>query len=499
MIDEQTTAEILRLHFAEGFKIGTIAKQLAIHHSVVRRVIEKRPRKTAERGRELDGFLPFIEEQLGKYPGIAARRLFEMVEHRGYRGGPDHFRHLISQLRPSPAPEAFLRLSKLPAEEGQVDWGHFGSMEIGGAKRRIVAFVMVLSYSRAIFLRFFHDEKMASFLRGHQEAFDFFGGVPRKLLYDNLKSAVVTRVGATIQFNEQLLQFSGQCLFQPRAAGVRKGNEKGRVERAIRFVRTSFWPAREFKDLLDLNKQAMEWIQGRSLRRQWPQDKARTVGDALIEEQKRLLPVPDIAPVEVIVDVKSAKTPYVRFDRNDYSVPCKYVQRQLIVRATDREVRILDGSDVIGHHRRSYGAGESIEDPDHIAELKRRKAKAREGAAQHSIVARVPVCRELFLQLADHRLSIGAAVKHLSRLIALYDRAEIDQAVREAIACGSPHPNSVQHILERRSKEKDDRPILPVRLEDGSKGKGINVQMTDFRDFDRLAASAGDSTEQEDI
>ena len=208
---------------------------------------------------QVDAYLPFIRETLAKFPTLTASRLFAMVRERGYPGRPDHFRHLIACHRPRRPAEAYLRLRSLPGEQAQVDWGHFGHLQIGRARRPLMAFVMVLSHSRQIFLRFFLDARMESFLRGHVAAFTAWGGVPRVLLYDNLKSAVLERRGDAIRFHPTLLNFAGHYRFEPRPVAVARGNEKGRVERAIGYIRLAFFAARSFTDLDDLNAQAEHW------------------------------------------------------------------------------------------------------------------------------------------------------------------------------------------------------------------------------------------------
>ena len=155
-------------------------------------------------------------------------------------------------------------------EQAQVDWGHFGQLEIGRARRPLMAFVMVLSHSRQIFLRFYLDARMENFLRGHVDAFDALGGVPRVLLYDNLKSAVLERRGEAIRFHPTLLEFAGHYRFEPRPVAVARGNEKGRVERAIRYVRDAFFAARSFTDMDDLNAQAAAWCNGIAADRRCP-------------------------------------------------------------------------------------------------------------------------------------------------------------------------------------------------------------------------------------
>ena len=216
-----------------------------------------------------------------------------MAYGRGYRGSPDHFRHLIACHRPRQKAEAYLRLRCLPGEQAQVDWAHFGHLEIGRARRPLMAFVMVLSYSRQIFLRFFLDARMENFLRGHAAAFEAWQGVPRVLLYDNLKSAVSERRGDAIRFHPTLLGFAGHYRYEPRPVAVARGNEKGRVERAIRYVREAFFAARDFTDLDDLNAQAEAWCNGQAADRRCPEDPARSVREVFAEEAPRLLPLPD--------------------------------------------------------------------------------------------------------------------------------------------------------------------------------------------------------------
>ena len=194
-----------------------------------------------------------------------------MVRERGYGGGPDYFRHLIARHRPRPPAEAYLRLRTLPGEQAQIDWGHFGHLTIGRARRPLMAFVMVLSWSRQIFLRFFLDARMENFLRGHVAAFEAFNGCARVLLYDNLKSAVLERQGDAIRFHPTLFAFASHYRYEPRPVAVARGNEKGRVERAIRYVRDSFFAARKFTGLDDLNAQAVAWCSGLAADRPCPE------------------------------------------------------------------------------------------------------------------------------------------------------------------------------------------------------------------------------------
>src|SRR6516164_8640082 len=364
-IPPELEVQILRYHHVEKWPVGTIAKQLRVHHTTVSRVLLQAglPRILQHPKRsKADPFLPFIRATLESFPTLTASRLYAMVRERGYTGRPDHFRHIVACLRPRPAAEAYLRLRTLPGEQAQVDWGHFGHLTIGRARRPLMAFVMVLSYCRQIFLRFFLDARMENFLRGHVAAFEAFNGCARGLLYDNLKSAVLERVGDAIRFHPTLLAFATHYRYEPRPVAVARGNEKGRVERAIRYVRASFFAARTFADLDDLNAQAAAWCNGVAADRPCPERHTLTVREAFAEEATRLLPLPDNPfPLTERVVVKVGKTPYVRFDLNDYTVPHTSVQRLLTVLADPHEVRIVDGAELLASHPPSYDKGAQIE------------------------------------------------------------------------------------------------------------------------------------------
>jgi transposase len=165
MISKDVEAEFTRLYHGEKWPIGTIASQLGVHHTTVQRVLQQtgiEGKVVAPRPSVVDPFVPFIVEQLSKYPRLRASRLFTMVKERGYPGAPDHFRRIVGRLRPRKAAEAFQRLRTLPGEQAQVDWAHFGKFTSGRAERPLWAFVMVLSYSRRLFLRFYPGRRCPS-------------------------------------------------------------------------------------------------------------------------------------------------------------------------------------------------------------------------------------------------------------------------------------------------------------------------------------------------
>ncbi|MCK6481707.1 MAG: IS21 family transposase [Planctomycetaceae bacterium] len=496
MIPAELEAKILRLFHAEHWPVGTIARQVGVHHVTVRRVLAQAGELEAARSprpRRVDPFVPFIQETLKQYPLLRASRLYQMVRDRGYTGAPDHFRHVVALYRPRPAAEAFLRLKTLPGEQAQVDWGHFGTLRVGNAERPLMGFFVVLSWCRAVFLRFFLDARMSSFLTGHQAAFLAWGGCPRICLYDNLKSAVLERHGDAIRFHPELLAFSAHYRYEPRPVAPYRGNEKGRVERAIQYARHSFFAARTFKDLDDLNEQARRWCDTIAADRPCPEDATLTVRQAFEQERPLLLPLPENPfPTAERLAAAVGKTPYVRFDGNDYSVPHDRVRRTLTVLATEDTVRVIDGTHVVATHSRSYRRGEQVEDPLHIQTLVDRKREARQHRGMDRLSHAVPPTSRLLISLAERGGNLGSATAALLRLLDAYGPVELDLAVKEALDRDAPHPHAVRHVLERRRTERGLPPPIPVALPDDPRVRNLVVKPHDLTDYDHLEGTDDD-------
>lgn len=492
-IAPERSAQILRLYQAERWRVGTIAAQLHVHRDTVQRVLAQAGVSAPTmplRPSRVDRYRPFILETLAKFPSLTAARLFVMVHERGYHGSPEHFRHLIAGMRPRPPAEAFLRLRTLPGEQAQIDWGHFGHLQIGRARRPLMAFVMVLSYSRAIFLRFFLDARMDSFLRGHVEGFAALG-VARVLLYDNLKSAVLERHGDAIRFNPELLAFAAHYRYEPRPVAVARGNEKGRVERAIRYVRDAFFAAREFTDLADLNAQAQRWCECQASDRRWPEDSRLTVGEAFEAEGASLLALPDreFALGERLA-VPVGKTPYVRFDLNDYSVPHTHVRRTLGVVADEQRVRVFDGVTELAAHPRSYDSGAQIEDPAHIQALIDRKRQAHAHRGADRLAHAAPSSTTLLQRAAERGHNLGTITAALLRLEARYGAAALETAIGCALAQGVPHPNAVRLALERAREEQGLPPPTALHLSESVARRDAPVRSHALASYDRIAPDA---------
>ena len=493
MTNPETRVEIRRYFYAEHWKIGTIARELNIHPDAVRHAIESDHFHSGQALRPsiTDPYLEFVRQTLDQHPRLRATRIYQMIHERGYTGSVVQLRRAVSRLRP-PVREPFLRLHTFPADQAQADWAHFGHVAIGRARRTLSCFVITLSYSRALYLEFFFDQTMENFLRGHVHAFQAWSGQPRVILYDNLRSAVLERRGSEIHFNPRLLELCAHYHFVARPCQVRAGNQKGRVERAIRYVRDSFWAGRSFTTLAECNRQALVWRDQVAHQRRWPGDDARTVEQVFVEEQPRLLPHPIHAfGTDLIVPVHSAKTIYVRFDLNDYSIPPEAVGRPLTLVASDTLVRILDGTAEIARHHRTYDRHQLVLEPAHQQALLKVKHKAFDATPTGRLAQAVPECETLLDLAFAQGESAGSQTAQLIKLLDLYGPAALRRAIREALERNTPRASSVAFLL-RRQQRATPSPAPAVDLSRHPEAQSIEVRPHDLETYDELALTHDD-------
>lgn len=498
MIDLETVGRIRHLHHAEHWPVGTIAAELGLHHATVERALmEESPARPAARPSRFDAYAGFAREMLEKYPRLRATRLWQMLRARGCTLSVRQVRAKVAELRPIPR-EAFLRRQTFPAEEGQVDWASFGQVAIGSARRALSAFILTLTYSRWIFLRFFLDQSLENFLRGHVSAFADLQGVSRHLLYDNLRSAVIERHEGAVRFNARLLELAAHYHFAPRACRPARGNEKGAVERSVRYVRDSFFAARSFNTLDDLNRQALAWRDEVAASRRWPGDDRKSVAEAFREEAAHLLTLPSHAfETDLVVPAHTDKTIYVRFDLNDYSIPPGSVGRPLSLVASETTLRILDGAVEVARHARCYDRHRRIDDPAHVEALLAEKQRAQGSTPNARLLGAVPAA-EAFLEASFRRgESISSVTQKLLLLLDDYGAEELRVAVEEALARGTPRMSSIAFILAKRRRAAQRRVNLPVDLSRRPDLKDLYVKPHSPETYDELSRRDDDDDERD--
>jgi transposase len=498
MISDEQVAHIRHLFHAEHWKIGTIAAELGLHPDTVRAALDTDRFRSHPRFRDrlADPYLDFLRETLQQYPRLRATRLFQMIRPRGYTGSVSQLRRVVAELRP-PRREAFLRLHTFPGEQAQADWAHFGEVTIGRARRRLSAFLLTLSYSRALWLEFFLDQSLEHFLLGHVHAFQDWNGAPRTVLVDNLKSVVLERRGDAIHFHPRWLELSAHYHFAARPCRPARGNEKGRVERAIQYARASFFAARSFTTLADFNRQALQWRDQFAYQRPWPGDDSRSVAQVFEEEKPHLLPLPAHPfSCDLMRTVYADKTLYVRFDLNDYSVPPQALGRALTLIASPTTVRLLDGSSEIVSHCRSYDRHQLVEDPAHRQALLEQKRKALGSTAGGRLATLVPVSHTFLRAAFERGESTARLTAQLLRLLDDYGAVELAAALREALDHDTPRLSSVAFILTRRHRQQQRRLPLPVNLSRRPDLENLTLAQPSLEAYDELAQDSDESEPQ---
>jgi hypothetical protein len=310
---------------------------------------------------------------------------------------------------------------------------------------------------------------------------------------------VLERVGDAIRFNPLLLEFAAHYRFEPCPVALARGNEKGRVERAIRYVRSSFYVARRWRDLADLNRQADEWCGREAMDRPWPEDTSRRVRDAFAEEKEKLIALPKTPfSTDERREVVVGKRPYIRFDKNDYSVPHRFVRRTLVVSASLEIVRVLDGNAEVARHERSFDKGAIVEDPAHIQALTDEKRAASKHRGLDRLAHAAPSTRTLLERLAERGKNLGNATQRLLLLLDTYGAKALEQAVCEVLARDVPHVHGVQQVLDRDRHARGLPPALPIPLPEDSRARSFQVRPHALDSYDALTPRADDEEEDDD-
>jgi len=458
-------AEIVRLHFAEHWRVGTIAAQLGIHADVVRRAIGRDPERSdaLPRPRLVGPYRDFIAETLARYPRLRATRLHDMLTERGYRGAVRTLREYVAEVRPRPLRKVSARTETLPGEQAQIDWAYVGKVAVPGGERALWLFVLVLSYSRAMWGELVFDLTVHSLCRSLVRAGDALGGVTRQWLFDNPKTVVLERSGDAVRFHPTLYDLCAEMRVQPRLCAVARPEHKGKVERAIRYVRDRFLAGRTLSGLAEGNAQLARFIAEIAHARPHPVQAQRSVADVLAEERPRLLALPSTRPAtERIAPVVVDRQAFVRFDTNRYSVPTQHAERTLTLVADDLEIRVLAGSECVARHDRAYGKRQVIEQAEHRVALlaERHRAVALKGRDRLRAVA--PDFAVLLDRWSFSGPSLGLHVTRAIKLLDLYGDAIFALAVTEIVGRGLRDTSALAVACDRVRREQ--RRPLPIDI-----------------------------------
>jgi transposase len=465
-MESERWATIRRLYEIERLSERQIAERLHIHRRTVGRALAASSappirRPVAPRPTKLAPYKEVLIRRLADYPELSAVKLLEELRRQGYPGSYTQLQRLVKELRP-PQKEVFLRLETVPGDQAQVDWANCGSIAVGNALRKLSCFVMVLSWSRMMYLEFTLSQTMSDFLAAHVRAFQFFGGIPKKILYDNLKTVVLSRVGKNIRFHNTFLDFAGCHLFEPVPCNVRRANEKGIVENGIRYVRSSLLSGYDILDYTALGRDTAAWRDGVANVRVHGTTHERPC-ERWAHEKTLLQTIPE-QPYDTALprSVKATSQAFIVFERNRYSVPWELGYKVLILKASADHLRIFQDHLLVAEHRRSYEKFMTFELPEHRKGLLARRRGAHAAKLTEAFQALGEPAKTYLQGMLASELHLPYHTAKLMELVARFGKTEVLGAIDRALtfrAFGAPYIQNIIHQCRLRRGAPDLPPL----------------------------------------
>ena len=491
---------IRRAYYLEHKTIRQIARELKRSRTTVEKAIDE-AKPTGYKLTEprpapvLGAYKAMIDEllegnkKLPRKQRYTAHKMFEAVQAKGYSGAESTVRGYIGAWRNEhKRPATFLPLEFDAGRDAQVDWGEADVM-MNGEQITVQVFTMRVNYSRRTFVRAYPRQNQESFLEAHVQAFHFFGGVPQRLSYDNLKTAVLRILqGHKREEQRAFTVFRSHYLFESHFCTPGEGHEKGGVEHAVGYGRRNFMvPLPKVTSFEELNNHLLAACQAEDKRR--IKGQPHTIGEAWKQECSALRPLPT-CDVACCVTVPVVLTPYsqVAFQTNRYSVPVDDSYRNLIVRAYPFHMEVLHLDKVIANHARCYAREQDIYDPLHYLTL----LEQRPGAFEHAKPlrqwrSRWPAVYEKFLAKLKERLSDGQEIREFVKVLKLhrdYPETLIEQAMHAALQLGCIHADGVTLCLHRLAHP--DTPVPTVDLTSQPHLQQIHTQQVDLGRYNQL-------------
>lgn len=490
MLSPEIQAEILSRYFSKKQSIRCIARELGINRKSVAAVIkrkkvllglERAPRKSI-----LDPYKAMIKELLEKDSKIPASTLLPKIREKGYSGGYTILKDWLVTHRTefqNGKKEAFFELEFNSGECTQLDWGEFGNVFGDGVK--IHCFAMVLCYSRLLYLEFTRSEKFESFIRCHEHAFNFFGGVTKELWHDNLTSAVTERKGSLVRFNARYWAYVGHNSIMPYACNKGKGNEKGRVENLVKLIRSSFWSGREFKDFDDLCRQARDWMTEIANRRE--HRATHKIPELMFEaEEKNYLQSLNPEPYDTDEIFSKEVLPqfHITYETNRYSVPWTMVGQVVTIRVDEQSLRFFYNDRQITYHTRSYGKHQKFTKPQHEEGLLELKPKGKSFSSwQTQAIKSIGPALERYLDfLKASPRSLRFELSKLLALSTIYGPDELNSVVDGFLKRGVIGTDKIELAL----KNRNNKSLKPEPLKFRNERLSRIPARIDLRSYDSL-------------
>lgn len=496
MLKPETQTEILSLFFSKQMKVRAIARQLGINRKSVERVINRRSVTLGihpfNRASRLDPFKDAVTALLKEDPETTSMVVLQRIRDQGYDGGYTILREWIRGKRPQlmPKKEAFFKMAFAIGEATQVDWGEFGDVFGDGVK--IHCFVMVLCHSRLLYIEFTRSEKFEEFLRCHENALRYFEGLrTEQFWYDNLPTAVAERMGKMIRFNARFLAYAGHHHFSPNACNLGKGNEKGRVEDGVKYIRMSFWHNRKFKDFEDICSQANEWRdQTANLREHRT---TRKIPRLVFEhEEKPHLEKINPEPYETDEVFSEEIRPdfHIIYETNQYSVPWTLVGCVVTVRIDASEIRVFYRDRFVTKHPRVYRKHQTPftkeEHEQGLREIKPQGKNAHVHWQIQTLESYGPALTQYLMCLRHSHRSLRSEVSRLLALGTVYGEKCLADTVESLLKRGTIGIEQVEMALKHQDKGESNTISRPAPMNLQNERLTRIPSRVDLRQYDQL-------------
>jgi transposase len=500
MLNVEDQEKIRRAYYLEEKSIRQIAREQGHSRKAVRKAVSattgpkyqiRNPRPSPVLGpyKARIGELLQENESLPRKQRYTARRIYEVIREEGYVGSQSGVQVYVSHLRGEKRKrQVYLPLSYEAGMDAQVDWGE-AQVVMNGEKLKVHLFVMRLSYSRKLFVQAYPSERQECFFAGHVAALTYFGGVPKRLSYDNLKTAVYAILkGKKRVEQQQFIAFRSHYLFESHFCTPSKGHEKGGVEHGVGFARRNFMvPLPEVNSFEQLNAHLLACCQ-RDDQRQ-VKGQPMPIAEAWQIEKQQLRPLPAYHFV-CCISREVCLNPYsqVVFETNRYSVPTDQAYPKLTLRAYAFDIEILHGKQVLARHARNYHKHQDILDPLHYLPLVERRPGAFEYATPIKNWRKDwPILYEQLLSDLQARYDGSAGIRHFIQILKLhnsYPAEVVQQAVEESLRYGSLHVDAIQLYIEQLSHPQ---PLpAPLDLSDHHPLQTIGTQPLNLSCYDQL-------------
>lgn len=455
----------------EGLSISEIARQTGHDRKTIRKHLqaEATPKygTVNKRSSKLDPYKNYIGLRLKEVPQISNRRILREIKKNGYTGSRSILGEFIKPLKEERQKEATIRFETMPGEQSQVDWSFFGTIQDYGINKRLYCFSMVLGFSRTLYIEFTTSCDIFSFINCHQNAFLYFGGYTRTILYDNVKTVVLSRCEGNIEWNQKFMDFAGFYGFQPRLCRPYRAQTKGKIERPFSYIRQDFFIGTKFEDMEDLNQKASGWLNTLANKRIHG-----TTKELPFERLKRenLLPLKDrLYDTSFVGPRKVSSDCFISYEGNRYSVPYQYSRRNVTIRADKERIRIYvpGQSEPAAAHQVFKGKGKDISEPKHFEGLKT-KQRQRWQDFKESFLSLSPLAKDYwdgFLASARMRGRWWELRKILS-LCQKHSQEDIDHTLRRALKYEAFGYKYIDGILKDLGRQKISDPLqISVVLE----------------------------------